>query len=99
MAKILIEYFHNAGVTKAKEVIDETISKNSRKFSDSIEDLDKKWQNYSLIFSGKAKGISVSGVVNVQDDKIEIEVNIPFIAIPFKSKIKESILYELKYKL
>ena len=99
MAGLLFEYFHKAGLAKAKEVIDEIISENSQKFSDSIENLDKKWQNDSLIFSGKARGITISGSVNVYDDKIQIKANIPFIAMPFKSRIKETILNELKDKL
>ncbi len=46
-------------------------------------------------FSGSYKGAPVSGVFKVFDDEVEVSVNLPLLAMPFKARIREEVVKAL----
>lgn len=73
------------------EQIREKVQRFSQKYDASIE-----WKSENEChFTGQYSGVSVSGMFTIQKDEIEVSVNLPLMAMPFKSKIKEEVSKEL----
>ena len=46
-------------------------------------------------FDGQYKGFSVSGFFKIKDKEVDVTLNLPFVAMPFKGKIKDRVSEEL----
>ena len=47
-----------------------------------------------LDFKGKARGLSVQGTVEVTDGEVIIDAKLPFIAMPFEGRIRQTVEQE-----
>ncbi len=70
------------------EDIREKVEKGAKQFG-----ADVKWKNGNEChFSGQYKGVSASGIFTVHEREVEVLLNLPMMAMPFKSKIKERVI-------
>jgi hypothetical protein len=68
-------------------------------FADTISDLHENWNANTCEFSLSVKGLSGSGTMNVKPREVEMAVNLPFFAVPFKGKIEATVRERLKQLL
>jgi len=69
------------------------------KYGDQISNLEEAWEGSVLNFSFTTYGFGISGVMNVQDDKVALDGKLPFAAMAFKGRIEETIRTELSKQL
>jgi len=60
-------------------------------FADKISNVREEWRNDRADFSFDVMGFTISGKVQVETDRVVLDGNIPFAALPFKSRIEELI--------
>ncbi len=78
----------------SREKIKEKVEYFSEKHGTSME-----WkQEGEGYFSGQHKGFSFSGVFRIFEDRVDVSVNLPLLAMPFKSVIKAEVVKELEEK-
>ena len=71
-----------------KDSLKEYAEKFAQKYNAEWE-----WKSeYECHFSGSDKGITISGVMNIKDSVVDVSLNLPLVAMPFKSTIKETIV-------
>ena len=79
--------------TLSEETIKEKVEKEAGKMGAKAD-----WKKEDEChFDGQYKGVNVSGFFKIKDkDKeIDITLNLPLVAMPFKGKIKERVTQEL----
>jgi hypothetical protein len=91
MPTIKISVPHKLGVDEAKKRISGLIAESRAQFSDQVSDVKETWAGNRGDFSFKAMGFSVSGFLQVEADKAEVQMNLPFAAMLFKDKIESRI--------
>jgi len=69
------------------------------KYGDQISNLEEAWEGSTLNFSFTTYGFAISGVMDVQADKIGLQGTLPFAAMAFKGRIEETIRTELEKQL
>ncbi len=74
-----------------REQIEEKITQLYSKYGISTE---KKGEN-EYYLHGKVKGFSVTGEFKIKSNEIDISLDLPLMAMAFKTKIKEEITKEL----
>jgi hypothetical protein len=58
---------------------------------DRISDLQETWTEDGGTYSFKARGFKVSGSIEVRETEVEIDVDYPLAARPFKSMIESTL--------
>lgn len=87
MAKFQFKAPHNLSLEKIKEKVEN----GTKQFGAEAE-----WKNGNEChFSGQYKGVSASGVFKVHEKEVDVLLNLPMMAMPFKAKIKEKVIQEL----
>ena len=61
------------------------------KYGDRASDVQESWNGNRGTFAFKAMGFAVSGSMDVRDNEVVLEANLPFAAIPFKSQIEREL--------
>lgn len=56
-----------------------------------ISDMQETWNGDNGTFSFKASGFDVSGSIEVRDSNVEIDIDYPLAARPFKGKIESTL--------
>jgi hypothetical protein len=74
-------------LTRIQRVLPELVTLHS----DKISDLEESWSGNTGSFKFKLSGFKVSGTVVVEDSVVIITGDIPFLALPFKSQIENTI--------
>jgi hypothetical protein len=82
---------HKLGTDEAKKRITHLISESKTKFGNSVSDVEESWTENRGTFRFKAMGFSVSGHLQVEPSTVQVEINLPFAALPFKSKLENEI--------
>lgn len=72
---------------RIKTLLDQVKSENPGKFSD----LHESWSGNRGAFSAAVMGFDVSGRIAVTPSQVELELDVPFAAFPFKASIEETI--------
>ena len=91
MPAIKVSVPHQLGADEAKQRITELITETKMKFGDKISELEESWVENRGQFRFKAMGFSVSGNMQVDPICVQIEMNLPFAALPFKSRIENDL--------
>lgn len=60
-------------------------------YGDKVTDLKESWSGNRGEFGFKAMGFAVSGTLDVKPGEVALNGNLPFAALPFKSKIETTI--------
>src|SRR5688572_27300839 len=88
MAKFNMMVPHGLPLSEALRRIRGEIENLKREYSDKVGDLRDSWRDDTYLFEGVTMGFSVSGVILVKPSQIEIAANLPWLAVPFKSRIE-----------
>ena len=91
MPAIKISTPHNLVPEEAKKRIVKLISESKIQFGNSVSDVNESWVNNCGNFSFRAMGFSVSGFLQVKPATVDVEINLPFAALLFKSRIEKVI--------
>ena len=92
MPKIDFSVAHTLGQEEAKRRIASLMADSRTRFAGQISNVAESWNGYVDAFSFEAMGFSVSGKLEVQPAQVLIEMNLPWAAYPFKTRIENEIL-------
>ena len=99
MPKIEMQLDHELNQDEALERIKQFIPQLKIQQADKISDVEENWSGNKGNFKFKAMGFKVSGNLTVENNKIDIVGDIPFLALPFKQQIEETISKQAKQLL
>ena len=90
---------HQLGQETATERLKGFVDRVSERFKDQVSSVDGNWEANSLSFSLTTFGFTIDGKMDVEDDKVLLNGNLPFAAVAFRGKIEQSIASELEKAL
>jgi hypothetical protein len=96
MPSIKFSVPHKLGTDEAKKRIVQVITETKGKYGDQVSDLEETWNDGEGTFRFKAMGFSVSGNMHIEPSLAQMEINLPFAALPFKSRIENELLTKAK---
>lgn len=91
MPKLELKIPHALSKQEALSRIQRVLPELVEQHSDKISDLKETWSGNTGTFKFKLSGFKVSGTVDVEDSVVIISGDIPFLALPFKSQIENTI--------
>lgn len=86
---------HNTTRENARRKVDQKLAQLLRQFGDKADEVDHDWSGDTLTFSGKARGMSVRGTLDITDAEVIVDGKLPFLAKPFEGRIREALEREL----
>ncbi len=87
---------HQLSAEDAKSRLERLADSFKAKYKDNLGDLQQGWEGDRLSFGFKTFGIKVSGKIDVADDAIAVEGDLPFSAMMFKGKIESEMRQQLE---
>lgn len=87
--KLSVPHSHDKEV--AAEKLKSFMTKMKEFYGDHISDLRETWVGNSLQFGFSAKGLKVSGQVDVEDDQVKVDSKLPLAAMMFRGRIEKSV--------
>jgi hypothetical protein len=91
MPTVNISVPHNLGKDEAKRRLQGFISDAKIKFKDKTSDVRENWTEDRNDFGFHAMGMTVAGSMQVHPSTVNIRLDLPFIASPFKGAIEREI--------
>lgn len=85
---------HNTTKGRAKQIVEQKLKSFEKLYGSHASDVEHAWQGETLHISGKAKGFSLKGTLEITDSDVIIDATLPFLAKPFESKIKKTVELE-----
>ena len=95
MPKFQLEVPHELGAAEAKSRLERFIEMLQGKFQEKVSDLSQGWTGNTLNFGFKTFGIKINGAIDVQENALKVDGDIPFAAMMFKGKIESEIREQL----
>jgi hypothetical protein len=90
MPRISLSIEHGLGTDEAKKRIVGFIAE-ARPQVGGVSDLKESWAGNVGTYSFRAVGFAVQGRLEVDKDKLDVQVDFPFAALPWKSKAENEI--------
>ena len=90
---------HNLGTEEAKRRVTHLITETKEHFGSMIGDVEESWTDNTGTFHFRAMGFAVSGRLQVEPSALQIEIDFPFAALPFKSRVEKEILHQAELLL
>src|SRR5438552_2065574 len=87
--KIIVPHYTNKH--EARKIIDERLGHLFAQYGHYANDIQMNWSGDRMDFSGKAKGFSASGTIEITDCDVIIEGKLPLIARPFEPRVKHTV--------
>ncbi len=91
MANLSMTIAHTLDQEEALKRIKRLPAEIMNEYGGSISHLEQSWEGNIGNFQFKFSGFPVSGKVEVEKSQISLEMNLPFLAMPFKNKIESTI--------
>ena len=93
-----IEHKHNKAKDEAYKAIDGLLNELKKQYKEIIQDYSGSWNSSKDImdFSLYAKGFKISGKIQLYDNLIVLEGNLPFLAKLYQGKIESMIIQKLE---
>lgn len=85
---------HNTTRDQARKRVEQRLASLLGQFAHHAEDLHHEWTGDTLHFKGKAKGLKVSGTVEITDAAMIVDTKLPLIAMAFEGRIREAVQKE-----
>jgi hypothetical protein len=82
---------HNTSKDIARRKVEQRLTQLLGQFGGRADELEHEWAGDTLRFKGKARGLSVSGTVEITDAAVIIEGKLPLIAKPFEGRIRQTV--------
>ena len=89
MAQLKMEAPHKLGKDEAAARLKQQLDKRRDEFQQHVKNLETNWSGEELAFSFSAVGFQVGGTLAVDDDRVQVNAQIPLPALMFKGKIEE----------
>ena len=91
MQDLNISVPHELDKDEAKSRIAGLLCELKKQYGESIANMKETWHEDSAVFSFHLMGFAVSGHLHVNAAQVSLEGELPFFALPFKSKIEKTI--------
>jgi hypothetical protein len=88
MPTIKLSVPHRLNPDEAKNRIVNLIQDTRKQFGTMVTDVQERWSDKHGEFGFKAMGFQISGTLDVKPDVVDINVNLPLAALPFKSQVE-----------
>jgi hypothetical protein len=82
---------HQLGKQEAKSRLDDLFPSLESKYASIISDTRYEWLGDRCDFSLSIKGMNASGQIDVRETQVDLDLDLPFAAVFFKDKIRETI--------
>lgn len=82
---------HNSSKDVARKQVEQKIDQLLAQFGGHAEEMKHEWTGDTLRFKGRARGFNVDGTVEITDASVIIDAKLPFIAMPFEGKIRQTV--------
>jgi hypothetical protein len=86
---------HHTTRAKARVLVEQKLGALLGQFGQHAQEMEHEWTGDTLRFRGKAKGMKLDGSVDVTDSEVILDMKLPFMALPFEGRIKETAQKEL----
>lgn len=93
MPKISLEIPHSLSAEEVRSRLERFTESLPQ---DQVSDLQQGWNGNTLTFGFKTYGIKIAGDLTAEEEKLLVNVDLPFSAMMFKGKIEEGIKKQLK---
>lgn len=91
MPSLTLNVPHSLGQQQAAERLRGFIGQVSRKYQDQIKDVNEEWTGDTLRFGFKTFGVRIDGTLEVREDTVDVQADLPFAAMMFKGRIEQEI--------
>lgn len=85
---------HNTTPQKARRIIERKLKDAQNQYGNYAEEIVHEWDGDTLLVSLKAKGLKVTGTLEITETDVIIDGKLPLIAKPFESKIRNAVALE-----
>lgn len=99
MPAINLSIPHKLSPEEAKLRITKLITETKSQFGGSVSEVKESWADNKGTFSFRAMGFPVSGNLQVEPSTVQVEINLPFAALPFKGRVESEISTRAKQLL
>lgn len=99
MPKIKIEVPHQLTREDAKSRLEKKAEFLEGRFGEQVKDMTQSWVGNVLNFGFKTMGLRFDGTVDVEDNRVVVNGDVPFAAMMFKGKIESEIREQLEHVL
>ncbi|MEQ8787903.1 MAG: polyhydroxyalkanoic acid system family protein [Pirellulaceae bacterium] len=99
MPSMNVEVSHSMGKEAAMERLKSLMEKIQNRYKDQVKDIQQSWDGDTLNYSFKTFGLTISGSMLVEEDKVTVDGKIPIAAMAFRGQIENSIRDELQKQL
>ncbi len=96
MPSITTEISHSLPVPEASERVKGLMTRLRRTYAGRIRDVDESWGGDRGDFSFTLSGARIKGSTDVAPDRVRVRVEIPLLALAFKSSIQQTIRDEVR---
>jgi hypothetical protein len=86
---------HNLGRQEAARRLKQKFGHVRDKYGASVNNLQEKWDDHTFSFDFSTMGMAVSGTIEVGDNHVKLDAELPFMAMIFKGAIQQRIGEEL----
>jgi hypothetical protein len=96
MPSFSTEVPHTLGQEQATERLKHFVEKVRERYQDQVKDLDGEWTENTLNVAFKTYGFAIKATLDVHEDAVKLNGELPIAAVVFRGKIEQSIAGELK---
>jgi len=96
MPKVHVAVPHALSQEEAKRRVADLIAQTRAQFGGKVTDVAESWAGFVNTFSFRAMGFSVAGKLDAQPSEVVVDIDLPFAAIPFKSRIESELATRAK---
>ena len=91
MPKMSLRIPHQLDRAEARSRIEGMIDSLREQYGDKITDINESWNGDTGAFSFKAMGMSLAGTLQVTDNEVAVDGDLPWAAKPFQGTIEATI--------
>lgn len=91
MPSLKIAVAHQLGTEEARARLTRLLEMLRESYGSQASDVNEAWRDGGMDFAFKAMGFKTSGSVEVRDDSVQIDAQLPLAAMMFKGKIEQQI--------
>jgi hypothetical protein len=82
---------HRTTKDKALEQLKAHSSKLMARFGSEVSGLQQEWHENQMTFSFTARGFSITGMLMVADEQVDLEINLPMLARLMEGQIRDRV--------
>jgi hypothetical protein len=82
---------HHTTRAAARQIVEQRLGQLLGELGHKADEAQHEWTGDILQFRGKARGLSVSGTVEITDSEVIIDGSLPLLAKPFEPRIRQTV--------